>query len=380
MSASKVLLVSNAGWNLYNYRLPLANALVRHGIDIALVCPNDAYAGMLRDLGFRVIEWPFDRRSLNVVKEATATARLASIYKNEEPNLVHHITIKPNLYGPVAARMANVPLVVNTWTGLGFVFGESRTARLLRTATAPLLRWVARSRNVVSIYQTQNDLDIMVQSGFAHEDRSAVIPGSGVDVETFHPAPVDPSARPVVLMASRLLWDKGVREFVQAARAVKDRGLPIDFQLAGAADSGNLNSLRSSEIQRLRNERSITFLGHRSDMPVLLRAASIAVLPTYYNEGIPRFLLEAAATGIPIVTTRTPGCTEVVKDKVNGLLVPPRNHEALAASIEVLAHDPALRTRMGQEGRRIALERFDADRIVDSYLDVYRRHGLNLAR
>jgi glycosyltransferase involved in cell wall biosynthesis len=372
----KVLLVANSAWGLYNFRLPIARALMERGALVSLVCPEGPYTPKLEEMGFRVLRWQLDRRNLGPLGELRSLAGLWRIYRSERPDVVHHFTIKPNVHGTVAARLARVPRIINTWTGLGWMFSDAAKARALRPGLLLVMRRLYRSSQVQSVFQTAADQDTLVEHRLVPRGRTRIIAGTGVDTAKFHPGSEAPARPPVVIMSARLLRDKGVGEFVEAARLLHNKGMKVMFWVAGAPDPGNRESVTEMEVARWRDEGLVQFLGHRSDMPEMLRQSSIAALPTYYGEGIPLSLLEAASTGLPIVTTAAEGCRAVVQEGINGLIVPRRDAQSLADAIETLVRDPRLRDRMGQESRRVAVEQFEQSKIVEQYLDLYRELGV----
>jgi glycosyltransferase involved in cell wall biosynthesis len=310
------------------------------------------------------------------VRELIAILHLASIYQREQPQIVHHFTIKPNFYGSIAALLARRDKVINTFTGLGFLFSEHPLAIGLRSSVLPLAKLAFRASKGWSVFQNRQDLETCLRLRLVLPERVVVIDGSGIDTRKFHPnhdSPPDNHEHPtVVLMAARLLWDKGVREFVEAARVLKARGLQVEFWLAGKPDNGNPMCVPEDFLKEWREEGLINWLGHRDDMPNLLQQVDIAVLPSYH-EGVPRFLLEAAACGLPLVATDIEGCRVVVREGVNGFLVPPRNPTALANALERLLQDPSLRRRMGQASRHIAEVEFDERKVLAKWLALYER-------
>jgi len=371
----KVLLVANSDWGLYNFRLPIAAALREQGVQVVLVCPEGPYSPRLNEAGYRVLHWELRRRSMNPVLEARALLHLIQLYRRELPDAVHHFTIKPNVYGTIAARLTRVPHIINTWTGLGFTFSVAPLARGLRLFLLPFMQQLYRSSRVSTVFQTEHDRQALLQLGLADVSRSAVIAGSGVDTSRFTPHKHCTKGPPKVLMAARLLRDKGVGELVQATTLLRQSGAVAYVQVSRAPDPGNPGSLTSAEIERWHNQGQVEFLGHRDDVPSLLAQADIAVLPTYYNEGVPFFLLEAAASGLPLIATDIEGCRAVVREGVNGFIIPPRDPQALAEAMANLIADPALRARMGAASREIAVNQFDQPRIIGQYMDLYRRIG-----
>jgi len=380
----KVLLVANWDWVIYNFRLPLARSLRDHGYEVILVFPFGRFLERIRREGFRCIHWPLDRGSLNPWKDGWALWQLARIYRRERPDIVHHFTIKPNLYGSLAARWVSrnhwgtgQPAVINTFMGLGFMFSDHLKAKLLRLGLVPLLRYALHGPKTWTVFLNDRDRMFFLQRGWAPASRSTVIVGDGVDIHRFRPAAVKHkeglAGEPVtVLMACRILWDKGVGEFVQAARILRQKGVPVRFRLVGSLDPANPAHVPEEQVHAWVREGLIEWLGHRDDMPELLRSAHIAVLPSYH-EGVPRFLLEAAATGLPLVATDIEGCRMVVRHGENGFLIPVRDASALAEAIERLACDSALRERMGRASRAIAVDAFDETKILAQWMALYRQ-------
>ena len=332
--------------------------------------------GGLQQAGLSWHEWRVERRVTNPVRETAAVARLARLYGRQGFTAVHHFTIKPVLYGSLAASVAGVPTTINTFSGLGFLFSADPRAAVLRVIVLPMLRRMLRRASAHTIFQNAADRDHFLVSGLVAADRALLIPGSGVDTRRYAPADrrvVD--ASPVVLMAARLLWDKGVGEFIEAARLLRTQGVRARFWLAGRVDGGNPACVPEETVEAWRREAVVELLGHREDMPVLLRQAAVAVLPSY-REGVPRVLLEAAATGLPLVATDIDGCRMVVKPGHNGLLVPAKDPRALADAIGLLIRDAGLRARIGQASRQVAVEEFDEAQILDQHEAVYRRLGI----
>jgi glycosyltransferase involved in cell wall biosynthesis len=239
-----------------------------------------------------------------------------------------------------------------------------------------VMRGLYRSERVQTVFQTTADQDALVEHRTVPRARTRIIAGTGVDTAKFSLGTEPAPEPPVVVMSARLLRDKGVGEFVEAARLLAERGVEARLQVAGAPDPGNPGAVTETGLAQWRDEGIVEFLGHRSDMPEVLRQASISALPTYYGEGIPLSLLEAASTGLPLVATDSEGCRAVVQEGVNGLIVPARDAVSLADAVETLVRNPALRERMGQESRRIAVEQFEQSKIVEQYLALYRDFGI----
>jgi len=366
----RVLLVANWDWVLYNFRLPLAAALRRAGYDVLLVCPQGRYGEEMRNSGFKVIDWPVARRSVNPVRELAAVVRLIGIYRSLRPAVVHHFTIKPNFYGSLAAWA--LPgcrcRVINTFSGLGFLFTQAVRARLASVIVLPLFRLVMRRGRHWSVFHTRSDLDRLVRLGLGSVERARLIPGSGVDIARFRPGPARTSHPPVAVTGARLLWDKGIGDFVEAARLLRREGVAAEFWIAGEADRGNPSCIPSEVLGRWQREGIVRLLGHQRMDEVLARA-DIAVLPSYH-EGVPRFLLESAAAGLPLIATDIEGCRMLVCPGKNGMLVPPGCPEALAGALRILITDPDLRRTYGTASQELA-ERHSEERIIEQYLRLY---------
>lgn len=368
----KIALVSHWDWVLFNYRIALARGLRDQGCDVLLVCPRGEHHAKLAEEGFDWREWDVDRSGTEVPTEIASVVSLARIYRDFKPAVVHHFTMKPNLYGSLAAGLARVPLVVNTFSGLGFLF--SSDGMRLRRRVEPVMRFAFKRRSAWSIVQNSEDLGFLVKRGLIDERRVELIPEC-VDVDVFYPSAERGPTEPVrIVMAGRLLWDKGVAELVEAARILADRGVAARFLIAGEPDPGNPSSIPQHQIDAWAQADNIEFLGMRDDMPELLRESDIAALPSYH-EGVPRFLLEAAATGLPIVASDIPGCRAIVREGANGKLVPTKDAPALASAFEELILDEALRKKMGRAGVEVADASFSERKMVERHIDLYERLG-----
>lgn len=369
-------MVAHWDWVLAHFRLPIARALREAGAEVVLVSPPGDSVARFTDESFRWVPWRVDRSSMAPHREAIAVTSLARIYRRERPDVVHHYTIKPSLYGTLAGRMTGVGTIVNVFSGLGFVFGDDRNARLLRRTLLPVMRAAFRSDRVWLFALNEEDLEALRTARLARPDRSALLP-EGVDTDRFTP-PSDVVERdvPVVLLACRLLSDKGVPELVQAATILRDRGVAVDIRIAGAADSGNPRSITDEQYERWQAEAPVDFLGARSDLHELLRETDIAVLPTHYKEGLPWFLLEAGATAVPLIATDVPGCRDVVQHGRTGLLVPPRDPFALAAAIAELAQDATRRAALGRAARQLVLNDHSERHVQREHVRLYRGFGV----
>lgn len=373
----KICLVANFDWVIYNFRLPLVNYLQDRGLEITLICPPGEYTDRMVDAGYRWIPWRLDRRSTAPWRETSSIQNLVKLYQQESPDVVHHITIKPILYGSIAARMAGIPLVINNFTGLGFLFSDSFSATWLRRLTMPVLRWALPGHGFQTVLLNNHDQKRLQDYKLIAPDSTNIIPGDGVDSNRFYPAshPGDGTSRQTVIMAARLLWDKGVSEFIEAAQLLNNQDFPVDFWLAGKPDPGNPSCIPDAILDQWQRAGVVEFLGQRKDMPDLLRQASIAVLPSYH-EGLPMFLLEAASTGLPLVASDIAGCRMIVKHQENGLLVPIKDSKALAKAILNLLKNPERQSQMGNNSRLLVEKKFSQKQILDQFGQLYEKIGV----
>lgn len=368
-----VVLFANTDWYLYNFRLSLARRLRELGHRLILVSPDGEYGSKLKAMGFDWRPLPMNRRSLNPLAEAKLVLHLAGLLRREKVDIVHGFTIKPAIYGALSGRLAGVRGRVNAVAGMGYVFiSDELKARVLRPVVRTLARLAFDGRDARLIVQNPDDHAAFVHTGLVRDERVRIIPGSGVDCSRFQISTrTRADGEPLrVVLAARMLWDKGLAEFIEATRALKAEGRNIHFVLAGDPDPGNPASVSASDLEGWVNEGLVEWLGHVSDMPALLASADVVVLPSY-REGLPKTLIEAAACALPLVTTDVPGCREVVRHDQDGLLAPVREWRPLADAIARLDDDPALRKRLGLAAREKALAQFDERIVIDRTIAVY---------
>ena len=364
---AKIVLFANTDWYLYNFRLSLAKELRVHGHEVILVSAPGSFEPLLQESGFRWVSFPISRQGINPLYELRTLWQLTRLYRQLDPDIVHHFTIKPVLYGSIAAHVLGISGIINSITGLGHLFIDPEpTTRLLRRLASWLYRLYLRGTEV--IFENPEDRRIFIEWKFIKPGQAHLILGTGVDVERFRPTAKDNNP-PIVLFSSRMLITKGVLEFVEAIRILKKKGVQARFALAGNTDPGNPASVPEEQIDAWKQSELVEWWGWQSDMPAALARTDIFCLPSY-REGVPNALLEATACGLPIVTTDTPGCRDVVTHGVNGLLVPVKNAQAIADALELLIGDPELRRRMGNAGREIAVN-FSDIKINRETLAVY---------
>lgn len=366
----KILYLITEGSYFLSHRLPLAREAMARGYEVALATrPGDAEE-TIRKEGIELIPIRLRRESRNPWREFLAVIELVRIYRTVRPDIVHHVAIKPVLYGSLAAWLAGVPGVVNAVAGMGSLFiAQSRKSRFMQALVALTYRWLFNVTDARIIVQNPDDRNLLLERNIARSDRIVLIRGAGVDLQEFSPRP-ELDGPPLVVLPARMLRDKGVGEFVEAARLIKANGKHARFALVGDVDPANPSSISRQQLQQWQEDGIVEWWGRRDDMPQVLALSHVVCLPSY-REGLPKALLEAAACGRPIVATDVPGCREVVRHGVNGLLVLSRNTSALAEALGALLADPAKRTAFGHAGRQIAEDEFSLEMVTRSTMQLY---------
>ncbi len=358
-----LVLLFTEDWFFASHFLKRALAAKAAGWRVILVASSGEATFAIRDAGIEVIPVAFNRRRTNPLPEMLFTLKLARLYRRLKPDLVHHVALKPILIGGIAARMAGVPAIVNAPVGLGFVFSSDKLlAKILKPVVSLMLRSTLSPGNAQVIFENPDDLEELVKRNRVRRGAAVIIQGAGVDIDEFSPAPEPPPPVRVILIA-RMIREKGIGDFVEAARILRRSNSLAQFVLVGAPDPGNPNSVGEGELRAWQAEGLVEWLGPRTDVAALLRSAHIACQPSSYREGLPKSALEAMASGKPLVATDIPGCREAVVDGETGVLVPPRQPVALAEALQTLIESPELRIRMGLAGRRRA-EHYFADAII----------------
>ena len=371
----KLLFNVNAAWFFISHRLELARAARDAGFEVHISADVESpeERDRLEREGFRFHRVRVKRGGLSPVSDLVYLDQLRSVIRAVRPDIVHNVTVKPIVYGTISARWMGVRAIVNAVSGLGYSFAGQGSRRLISHLVKTAYRLALSRPDLKVIFQNRDDLQIFVDAGIIDLRQSVLIRGSGVDLKTFGFSE-EPAGPPLIVLPARMLRDKGVVEFVEAARLLRIRGHRGEFVLAGKIDDGNPASLRAEDLVRFERDTGVQWLGHVTDMAALYRRAHIVCLPSY-REGLPKVLLEACAVGRAIVTTDVPGCREAVRHGENGLLVEARNPGALAEALELLLEDADLRRKMGVAGRRRAEEEFDVCAVVRATLDVYKLSG-----
>ena len=365
----KILFFVAEDWFVCSHWLPLIAGAKMAGFDVVVVTRVNKHASKILELGATLLPIDFSRRGLNPFVELNAIFQLWKIYRRERPDIVHHVAMKPMLYGSLVGRFSGTPKAVNWVAGMGWLFTSTKyKARILSPLVKSALGWLLSKTTV--IVENKDDQAILIGSG-VEEQYIHIVRGAGVDTSAYQPTSEFDGGVPVVVLPARMLWDKGVREFVEAAGILQSRGVSARFVLVGEPDPGNPASVQFEQLQEWQKSGVVEWWGRREDMPHVLAMSHIVCLPSY-REGLPKALLEAASCGRPIVTTDVPGCREIVRDGDNGLLVGVRNADALADALEVLLADAAQRKRMGLRGRERALAEFSQEQTVSQVLALYR--------
>jgi glycosyltransferase involved in cell wall biosynthesis len=369
-TGTKLLFVVTEDWYFVSHRLPLAVAAVAAGMDVSLATNVSSHAAAIRQAGITLYPWKLNRGSTGLIAEFKALCGLLRIYWRVRPDIVHQVAIKPVLYGSLLAKLLRIPRVVNALGGMGAIFSDTSGKRgRLRAVVLAGFRSLLNRRGSLLILQNPDDCELMVNGAAIARANIRLIRGAGVDVRVFDVVP-EPQGVPMVVLPARMLTDKGVVEFVEAAKLLKAQGVQARFVLVGGTDECNPASVPPATLKAWVDSGAVEWHGRRDDMPLVYRSASLVCLPSY-REGLPKALLEAAACGRAIVATDVPGCREIVRHGENGLLVKVRDVNALAQAMATLLDDTAMRHTMGAAGRKMVLQEFSEEKVVADTLAIY---------
>jgi glycosyltransferase involved in cell wall biosynthesis len=358
----KTMIVCAEDWSFLSHRIGLGRAALVRGDDVVVACNTGTVANDLRKEGFRVVMIPIARGGLSPIKSLRTIKALACLIRRENPDVIVNVAIQCVVLSSFAGLLVGARRSVNMVTGLGFLFvSDGAKAKIVRRIVSWLLRFYALCPSIRVIVQNADDHALMVKFGFKQE-RLALIRGSGVDISAFRPAEKEKSEPKTAIFVARMLWSKGLAELIEAARLLKSRDRKYRIVLVGDVDPANPDSATEADLRTWQSEGLVEWLGKRSDVAALLRDADLAVLPSW-REGLPKSLLEAAASGLAMVATDVPGCREIVHHGENGLLVPLRDSTALADAIEALMEDNALRETYGKAAREL-VERALCDSVI----------------
>lgn len=368
----KLLFVVNTTTFFLSHRLPVALAAKAAGFDVHVATGSSDHKLLesLQGFGFSHHFFPLSRSGTNLITELKSFLALRKIMQKLAPDIVHLVTIKPVLYGGLAARVSKVPAVVAAISGLGSVFIENGFfSRIIRSFVRFLYKSALRHPNLKIIFQNEDDKHILLRNCHLPEDKAVMIRGSGVTLSDYPNLP-EPEGIPVVTFAARLLREKGICEFVEAAEILTKKNISARFLIAGSIDPGNPSTISDDKITGWSKAGLVEILGHQEDIAGLFSRSNIVCLPSY-REGLPKVLVEAASCGRAVVTTDVPGCRDAITKDVTGLLVPVRDAVALADAIEYLLKNPVKRHQMASAGRLLAERQLNIKTVVDKHLEIY---------
>jgi glycosyltransferase involved in cell wall biosynthesis len=358
-------------WYFVSHRLELAVAAREAGYDVVVATRVDRHGKRITDAGLTLRPVAFNRGGINPMQDLRTLLQLVGLYRREAPDIVHHVALKPVIYGSLAARLTGIRGIVNALGGLGYVFSSvGLRAKILRWIIKPALGFALNGKNARLIVQNSDDRDRIIADGLAEAGSIRLIRGAGVDPAAYRQVTVA-SEVPLVILPARLLREKGVGEFVEAARLLHAQGVKARFALVGKPDPANPASVSQAEIDAWVGEGVVEFWGWREDMPGVFSQAQIVCLPSYH-EGLPKSLLEAGASGCAIVTTDIAGCREIVRDGVTGWLVPTRDVGALVNALRQAIERPELRLQYGASVRALITADFSMDRVTAETVAIYR--------
>lgn len=374
----KLFIVVNVDWFFLSHRLPIALAAIEKGYDVTILCADTGRKPEIIQAGLKHIHLPLSRSGMNVFAELRLIYLLSKIYIREKPDVIHHVTLKPVIYGSIAYRFYNSGVVVNAISGLGYNFTHDRKS-FKQTLIDHLIKYSLKNDSFQFIFQNLDDIKLLQERTIKVKNNQInLIKGSGINLDQFAYSEEHVRSTQTVVLAARLLYDKGIMEFIKAAKLLKAEFVNnVKFIIAGNIDKDNPATISLAEIKKNTDGKYIEWIGFEPDMKQLLMNSSIVVLPSY-REGLPKSLIEAAAIGRPIVTTDAPGCKDCVIEGYNGYKVPVGDHIILADKIRKLLVSPELRKEMGYNSRLFAENNFDIDEVVNKTLDIYETKEVQL--
>ncbi len=368
----KLFYVFSIDYQLISHRRDVVAAAVKNGYDVTVVAENTGFREEIEKMGVRFIDLPINRVGTNPIEELRTLRFLYKLYRNEKPDIVHHVSLKVTLWGGLAAKLTNVPRVVNAINGLGVLFENGEVDTIVKKVFMCLVKYSHRREKVLTIFQNNEDKDFFVTRKIMSQDQTRRINGSGVNLNIYQETPAKTDYPLKILFTSRMVEEKGVMDIIKAAKILQpEYEGKICFLLCGLIET-NPKAVSRDVLDRVCDGKYIQYLGQRNDVMELLKESSIVLLPSYYREGIPKSLIEAAAIGRPIITTDWIGCRETVVDTLNGFLIPIKSPEQLAEKIALLVNNEAMRISMGKESRKIALAKFSIEEVINRHLKIYK--------
>jgi len=367
----KIAIISNLSWNLYNFRLSLMVAMRDAGYEVIAIAPYDSYSQKIIDAGFEFHDIEMNAQGINPLEDLKTTYAFYKLFKKTSPDVICQYTIKPNIYGSLMASLLQIKMV-NNIAGLGTLFIKENMV----TKIAKILYKISQYKADRVFFQNRDDLALFTTQGLVNAKKCDVLPGSGVDTHRFKPYYKEKSEKIRFLLIARMIWEKGIGEYVQAARAIKKTHPNVEFCLLGFLDVENPGAITKEQMDAWVEEGVVNYLGVSDRVDEVIQSADCVVLPSYYREGTPKTLLESGSSGKPIITTDNVGCRDVVDDGMNGYLCEPRSWEDLASKMEqflALSHEEQV--AMGKRSREKMVREFDEKIVIDKYLDILNKQG-----
>jgi hypothetical protein len=367
---TRLFIVVNVDWFFLSHRKGIALSAQKNGYDVTVVTKDTGKKQYIEALGLKVIDLPMNRSGQNIIEELYTCWFLYRLYRREKPDIVHHVGLKTILWGTLAAKLAKVHGVVNAVSGLGIFFSEENTS-LVSKLLPRVLRFSHHRKNLAVIFQNEEDKGLFLKNRIIKEEQAFMIKGSGVDLNQYCYTSELESQKIKVLLTARMIVEKGVFVLVDAALKLKEKYRDkVEFLLCGGLDD-NPKAIKEEELKSVCDGRYIQWLGYRTDVLELLKSCHIVAFPSYYKEGLPKSLIEAAAVGRPIVTTNSIGCKETVVDGYNGYLIPVKDSDTLAEKLNLLFEDENLRQNMGRNSRILAEKDFSIENVIHRHLEIY---------
>ncbi len=379
----KIMFVANTDWTLYNFRLGLIKNAIEKGWEVYCLCKFSVYEDHLTKAGVKkVISLRKYQKGINLISDLNILIHFFAVYKRWKPDIVHHFTLKPVLYGSLGAYLAKIPIIINTVTGMGYIFTEGSKKWWIKHLVIKMYKICGKISDFF-FFQNQEDRNFFIRKKLINNHKTRIVPGSGVDIDYFNPNLIETTIKDnlkkelgiqsndfIILLVSRMLYEKGISEYVECAKRLKKKYKRLHFFLIGPVAPGNPAYIPLNVIKEWEADNLVEYLSKRDDIRELMSIADIITLPSY-REGLSRVLLEASSMAKPIVTTDTVGCRDVVKHCENGLLVPIRDVYSLCRAIETLIKDQEYRINLGKKAREIAVSEFDEKIVIDKTLECY---------
>ena len=367
----KLFIIVNQDWFFLSHRLPIGVAAMKAGYDVSVVCEDTGVSGKIAEAGLKPINLPINKAGTNLKDEMKTFIFLCNLLMKEKPDIVHLVGLKIILWGSLACRLAGIKSMISAVCGLGLLFDEQHHESRISKTILKVLKWSHKGKNVRIIFQNNDDKRLFLDNKIITDDRCLFTNGSGIDLKKYDYTPESAEVPIKVIFTARMVEDKGTLVLIEAAKKLETeyRG-EIQFLLCGGLDT-NPNGITKERLESLCDGDYIKWLGHRSDIHELLKGSHIMAFPSWYREGLPKSVIEAEAIGRPIVTTDSVGCRDTVIDGYNGLMVQPKDAEALANAIKRLANDPMLRKELGKNARQYAVQKFSIDDVVKVHLNAY---------